>query len=390
MRVFYDWSSKEWFSHTGATLGSNLLPLKSSDPETEQRSLSFSLTSNNHNAGPVIGILTGKGRDNTLAGNGPLFKALQKEILQNKGISFVFTSEDIKENSVSGYIYSPENEKWIQACCPLPHLVYNRVPFRKLEQTDSFKEACHFFKELNIPFFNPGFLDKYEVCQLFMNHPHLRKYLPDTILVTDESELKNFLGKHRVIYLKPVQGAKGKGIYRLSHSDGRKLTMSGIKHSFSYRCFESFWKEWSLQLTGKAYLAQKAISSARLDGKRFDFRILAHFSKGEYRVTGIGIRQAQDQDITTHIPNGGILIPYEKVQTKEHDEFINMAVAEAGILLKKEKGFFGEFSMDAGLTDKGRYVIYELNAKPMCFDETSIEMKRIQELTRLFFNMTGF
>lgn len=390
MRVFYDWASKEWFSHSGATLGCNLLPLKSSDRETEQRPLSFTLSSNHHNAGPVIGILTGKGKDNTLAGNGPLFKALQKEILQNKGVSFVFTAEDIEENSVSGYIYLPEHDKWIQACCPLPHLVYNRVPFRKLEQTDSFNEAFLFFKELNIPFFNPGFLDKYEVCQLFLDHPYLQKYIPDTILVTGESELKNFIGKHRDIYLKPIQGAKGKGIYRLSQSDGKKLTMAGIKYSFSYSCFESFWNEWSLQVTGKPYLAQKAISPAKLDGKRFDFRILAHFSKGEYRVTGIGIRQAQDQDITTHIPNGGIMVPYEKVQTKEHDEFINMAVAEAGKLLKNEIGFFGEFSMDAGLTDKGRYVIYELNAKPMSFDETSIETKRIQELTRLFFNMAGF
>ncbi|MBT2691111.1 YheC/YheD family protein [Bacillus sp. ISL-47] len=390
MRVFYDWASKEWSSHTGATLGSNLLPLKSPDPETEHRSLSFSLSGKNQNAGPVIGILTSKGKDNTLAGNGPLFKALQEEVLQNKGISFVFTTEDIEKNSVNGYIYLPDQDKWIKACCPLPHLVYNRVPFRKHEQTDSYNEACNFFKKHNIPFFNPGFLDKYEVCQLFMDHPHLQKYIPDTILVTDESVLKNFIGKFRDIYLKPAQGAKGKGIYRLSHSGGKKLIISGLKDSFSYKCFESFWNEWKVTLTGKAYLAQKSIISAQLDGKRFDFRILAHFSRGEYQVTGIGIRQAQDQEITTHIPNGGIMIPYEKVRTKEHDEFINMAVSEAGKLLKKEIGFYREFSMDAGLSEKGKYFIYELNAKPMSFDEASIESKRVQELTRIFFNMAGF
>lgn len=390
MKVFYDWASKEWFGHSGATIGGNLQPLKSSIPDIGQRALSFSLLSKNLNAGPIIGILTGKGKDNTVAGNAPLFMALQKQILQSKGISYVFTAEGINENSISGYIYLPGQNKWIQACCPLPHLVYNRVPFRKLEKSDAFQEACHFFKEHSIPFFNPGFLDKYEVYQLLKDHPELQKFIPDTIRITDKMGLKNFIAKHRHIYLKPVLGAKGNGIYRLSHVDEAKFILTGLRETFSYTDFDSFWNEWNLSLTDRSYLAQKAISPARFEGKRFDFRILAHYSQGEYRVTGIGIRQALDQDLTTHIPNGGRMIPYEKVRTKQHDEFIGMAVSEAGKLLEKNKSLFGEFSMDAGLTDKGSYVIYEINSKPMSFDEASIESKRTKELTRLFFNMAGF
>lgn len=390
MRIYYDLASKEWLSPSGATMGSSLLPLKSCTTEAEKHSARFSLSSRDNNAGPVIGILTGKGKDDSLAGNGPLFKALQKEIMQNEGISFVFTAENMGENSIIGYIYLPETDKWIQAVCPLPHLVYNRIPFRKQERTDSFKKACHFFQEHEIPFFNPAFLDKYEVYQLLKQHPVLHKHLPDTILVTGELELGNFLEKYQRIYLKPLQGSKGKGIYRLSHSSGRCIVLSGIKHSFTFKDYKSFWNAWEHTFTAKSYLAQEAINPAKLDGRRFDFRILTHYSKDGYQVTGVGIRQSKDQEITTHIPNGGVLIPYEKVKTKEHEEFIRMAVAESGKLLIAEKGFYGEFSMDAGLTDQGNYVIYELNSKPMSFDENPIEMNRIKELTRLFFELTGY
>ncbi|MBU8768008.1 YheC/YheD family endospore coat-associated protein [Cytobacillus oceanisediminis] len=389
MKIYYDWASRTWFSSTSCTLGRDPHPLSTIGPKAEQNLISFSLSMQNDNAGPVIGILTGKGKDQSIAGNGPLFKALQKNILQHNGVSFVFTAEDLEENSVNGYIYFPQQDKWIEARCPLPHLVYNRVPFRKIEKTEAFYKASRFFKEHNIPFFNPGFLDKFEVFQLFKDHPPLQEYIPETILVSGPKELKNFIRKYNNIYLKPANGSKGKGIYHLSQL-GNGMRLNGLHDSFSYTDYKNFWNQWGILLTNKPYMAQKAISPARKEGKRFDFRILAHFSEGNYSVTGIGIRQSKEQDITTHIPNGGVMIPYESVRTKEHDEFIHSAVVEAGKLLEKTKGFYGEYSIDAGLTDQGTYVIYEINSKPMSFDEVWIEEKRIEELTRLFFSLAGF
>lgn len=389
MKIYYDWANRTWFSRSSCTLGSNHQPLIIISPQAERDSLPFSLSLQDGNAGPVIGILTGKGKDQSIAGNGPLFKALQQSILQKCGLSYVFTPEDLKENSVNGYIYNPLNDRWIEASCPLPHLVYNRVPFRKIEKAEAFQKACRFFKEHDIPFFNPGFLDKFEVYQLLRDHPPLKEYIPETIRVTGPKTLKDFIGTYHNIYLKPANGSKGKGIYKLSQLK-KGISLNGQHDSFSYDDYELFWNQWNTHLMNKPYLAQKAISPAKIDGKRYDFRILAHFSEGSYSVTGIGIRQSQEQDITTHIPNGGIMIPYEMIRTKEHDAFIHTAAAEAGKLLEKTKGFYGEYSIDAGLTDQGTYVIYEINSKPMSFDEVRIEENRIEELTRLFFSLSGF
>lgn len=389
MKVYYDRASRTWFGSSSCTLGSNHQPLSIISPQAARDSLSFSLSLRNGNAGPVIGILTGKGKDDAIAGNGPLFKALQKSILQKYGVSYVFTPEDLKDDSVNGYIYIPRQDKWIEARCPLPHLVYNRVPFRKLEKTEAFHKASRFFIEQAIPFFNPAFLDKFEVYQLSKDHPPLQDYIPETILVTGPNILKDFISRYYNVYLKPANGSKGKGIYQLIQLE-KSITLNSLYDSLSYADFEHFWCQWETHLMDKPYLAQKAISPAKLEGKRFDFRILAHFSGGSYSVTGIGIRQSQDQDITTHIPNGGVMIPYESVRTKEHDAFIHTAASEAGKLLEKTKGFHGEYSIDAGLTDQGTYVIYEINSKPMSFDETWIEEKRIEELTRLFLSLSGF
>ncbi|MCM3707173.1 MULTISPECIES: YheC/YheD family endospore coat-associated protein [Cytobacillus] len=389
MKVYYDRASRTWFGSTSGTFGSSQHPLSIINPEAAQDLLSFSLSLRNGNAGPVIGILTGKGKDQSIAGNGPLFKKLQNSILQKNGVSYVFTPDDLKGHSVNGYIYIPRQDKWIEARCPLPHLVYNRVPFRKTEKTEAFHKASRFFNEQAIPFFNPGFLDKFDVYQLLKDHPPLQDYIPETILITGPKSLKDFIHKYNKTYLKPASGSKGKGIYQLIRLE-KSITLNGLHDSFSYADFEHFWRQWDTHLMDKPYLAQKAISPAKIQGKRFDFRILAHFSGGSYLVTGVGIRQSQEQDITTHIPNGGVMIPYESVRTKEHDTFIHTAASEAGKLLEKTKGFHGEYSIDAGVTDQGDYVIYEINSKPMSFDEIRIEGKRIEELTRLFISLSGF
>ena len=84
------------------------------------------------------------------------------------------------------------------------------------------------------------------------------------------------------------------------------------------------------------------------------------------------------------------MLPYIKVKTDRHDQFFDWAVKEIGQLLTEELGYFGEFSLDAGITEKGNYVIYEVNSKPMSFDEPKIEEKRISALVDLFFRKTGF
>lgn len=343
-----------------------------------------------HNLSPLIGIMTSQKADGTIAGNGPLFIELQKKLISLNGISFVFIPEDAAEEYIIGYTYSPEDNRWLKKRFPYPDLVYNRIPFRKSEQNEQSQNFFSILKERNIPFFNPCFIDKYELYQLLKNHDFLKQYLPQTILVDRKKKLFSFFNKYKEIYLKPRQSSKGKGIFRLRMRGSSRIELEGINRQDSYNSFHHFWDHWNKLLLEKNYLAQEEIKSAEYEGDRFDFRILAHANNDDYVLTGVGIRQSHEQAVTTHIPAGGRLLPYKLLQSDGHDQFFQTIVPHVGKALSEQFGYFGEFSIDAGVSKTGQYYLYEVNSKPMSFDETEIEEGKIEQLCHLFMQLAGF
>jgi glutathione synthase/RimK-type ligase-like ATP-grasp enzyme len=339
---------------------------------------------------PLVGILTSRKKNGVIAGNGPLFMNLQKRLISLAGISFIFTLEDVFEDGINGYTFLPNSHRWVKVKAPLPDLVYNRLPFRKAEQTKSYQLVKDMLASKKIPFFNPCFIDKYECYRLLNHHPTLGNHLPETILIKEKHTLQQFLHNHNSVYLKPAQASKGKGILLIKVEEDGKIQLRGIDIEESHPSFEHFWEKWERTFLDKKYLAQEEIHSVRYKGSRFDFRILAHATMEGYTVTGIGIRQSQKQEITTHIPAGGKLLPYSLFQSETRDQFIQQVVNETGKALSEKLGFFGEFSIDLGFSTNGNYYIYEVNSKPMSFDEPEIEERKIEQLCRLFLQLTGY
>jgi glutathione synthase/RimK-type ligase-like ATP-grasp enzyme len=350
----------------------------------------FDLHLKNNQAGPLIGIMTAKKQDGSIAGNGQLFREMQKKLISLHGISFIFTPEGMQEDIINGFVYLPAQKDWIKIKMPFPDLVYNRVPFRGAEQAESFRTALAIFQKKNIPFFNPCFIDKYESYLLFQNHPILQKFLPKTQLIHHQSDIQSFLEKYQSVYLKPALSAKGKGIFRMNQLAQSEICLEGLSIHEIHPNIQSIWNKWKTTLLGKKYMVQEEVHSALYDGKRFDFRILAHAKNNGYQVTGIGIRQSQNQELTTHVTNGGTILSYDLLRSKEHDQFIKTLVQQIGKALSEKFGFFGEFSIDAAISISGKYYIFEVNSKPMSFDEEEIENKRLNQLCLLFFQMTHF
>jgi hypothetical protein len=335
--------------------------------------------------GPLIGIMTSPKNKFSLAGNLHLFINIQKELEARDARSFVFSFQDIQDaGHIIGYIYSHRKQEWHRTIMPLPDIVYNRIPFRSSEKTSQFQNCLQFFRDQHIPVFNPGFIDKYELYLLLSNNKELRKYVPETILINSKCILEDFHINHKDIYIKPRMLSKGKNIYRLNE----KFILESQKQRVTFSDFERFWCEFG-ETFREGFIAQPTIQPAILDGKRYDFRILSHWSaiEKEYLVTGIGIRATDWNNLTTHLGNGGFILPYEKVQEPEHDDFISGLVNKVGHILSDQLGFFGEFSIDAGMDSEGNYVIYEVNSKPMSFDEEQIEQRRIVSLCNLFLQL---
>lgn len=391
MNIHYDSKSGQWyqtFLDTTVTIGGmrQILPKQAE----KKADAAFELRMKNGKIGPLIGIMTARKTDGTISGNSSLFIQLQSKLTELNGLSFIFTADGVNGSRVDGYAFLPKEQTWKKMKFPFPDLVYNRIPFRKSEREDGIRAIFSDLKEKGIPFFNPCFLDKYLIYCLFKNHSVLKNFLPETQLVTDADELGTFLQKHKSVYLKPAQSAKGKGIFLLRLEEFSEILFEGLTSRKQYNSFLEFWMEHGLFLSEKKYIVQEEIHSAHYHGKRFDFRILAHADMENYQVTGIGIRQSQEQQLTTHIPNGGKLLPYRLFQTAENDQFIQQIVGHVGRALTNELGYFGEFSIDAGMSRDGKFYVYEVNSKPMSFDETEIEERKMTQLCRLFFQLTKF
>ncbi len=216
MNAHYHYNTLQWhqsFQEEPITMGGEkkLINYRLPGPD----SVDFDLRLIQAHMGPLIGIMTARKPSGSVAGNGTLFMELQKRLISVNGISFIFTLDGVGQETIDGFTFLPDKNDWIKIRFPYPDLVYNRIPFRKLEQNQQHQRFFLSLKEKNIPFFNPCFIDKFELYCLLEDHPILKHYLPKTILATHPKALAQFIKKHQGIYLKPAQSSQGIGIYRV-------------------------------------------------------------------------------------------------------------------------------------------------------------------------------
>lgn len=395
MNIYYDLHEKQWY-HSGKsdeelTFGKNEAFIKpiNSTLQKQESLLSFEVHLQGQTLGPIIGILTGRRKDGTVVGDGDFFKRIQLEIMKHKGLSFVFTPENMEANMIHGYMFIPPTNNWIKMIAPLPDVIFNRIPNRKLESSILYQQAIQFFKEKNIACFNSGFINKFDLYSMLEKNTQLAAFVPETIIVKSTRGLQSFIHEHQNIYIKRAQSAMGKGIIRLRLRANRQITVEETKRKHIYPNFITFWQDWYEIFQKDHYIAQREIKPLLHNGKRFDFRILVHQVDDLFVPIGIGVRQAPKNHLTTHLFYGGSLLPYATIQTHKHDQFVKNIAPLIGKELQK-LGDFHEFSIDAGISNTGEYVIYEVNAKPMNFDEQEIESKRMSSLSNLFFSKSGF
>ncbi|MBZ5748923.1 YheC/YheD family endospore coat-associated protein [Metabacillus rhizolycopersici] len=338
----------------------------------------------NVNYSPLVGILTSKGqKKDSFRGDLSVFKSIQKEIMKIGGLSFIFTTDGVCEDHVLGYIYYESQEKWGPISFPFPDIIYNKVSFRKDEETTSFQSLYHLYKQEHKYFFNPSFFDKWEIHQTLSTSKQLTSYLPETWIYTNMTDLLNKLHTYHSLYLKPKNGHKGQGIYNIVYDQSSYYIHkknNRIKYDES-----DFVHDVEKLINQRHYLLQKDIQTDLIDNCKYDLRILCLYNhNGFHKICGIGIRKAVKNSIITHVPNGGEIVSFEKMKHICPVEELNWLSETVGALLTKQYGFIGEFSLDVGLTPEGKPIIFEVNSKPMIFDERDIQKRRITHLVQLF------
>lgn len=333
---------------------------------------------------PLVGIITTEHKSRKFAGNRAAFQRIQLALQQTGGLSYVFTPSGWGKESIIGFVYDFLNDKWNQAEFPLPDVIYNRIPFRKHELEGNIQIIKDVCQAQDIPFFNESFLSKEDTFKWLSRNDSLHSYLPYTKYLGNLADFEQMIQRFPQIYLKPSRGKKGKGIIVIEHKANNNWDVKTVNSSSSNLNKEQVLAQWITPHLGKDYLIQEAIKPLKWNGSRFDYRVLVHRkNRDEFMVSGIGVRQSQHQEVTTHVPAGGKIIPFIELPFQEDQNEIKFIAQEIGQTLANHL-VIGEFSIDMGKNDEGKLFIFEVNSKPMVFDEDEIRAKGLSHLLSYF------
>lgn len=351
-------------------------------------SIHFKVRTNNKRVGPLVGIFTSDGNPD-FSGNRKTFRRIHKAMQSHGGLAFVFTPQCMESKRVKGYVFNENDRNWILSFFPYPDVVYNRVPTRADESHPSVQSCIKRISSLKIPFFNGGFLDKWEMYECLLSDPKLSTFLPETWLLTQEG-LQKALETWGTVYLKPRAGQQGEGIQIANLKENGNVSLKTYGKDIDFPSFAEMWETMKSVFGKSTYLIQPKILLNLHEGRPYDFRLIVQKKMEEWQLTGAGARLAGENAVTTHVPKGGELLPLAEIQPPADLTLLTRICIQAAERLEERFSPLEELSFDIGRDIDNGYWMFEANAKPMEFDEPEIETKRMERLIRLFYEKSGF
>lgn len=286
--------------------------------------------------------------------------------------------------------------RWRAGVFPLPNVVYNRVPTRIAEgRADVQRTLRRFYNTLDGRVFNPHYLNKSGVARALRGDEDVGRFVPETMLFRSGVPLQKLLQRHRLVYVKSIGGSLGNDVMRVSRRKGggwmlRYNAGPSRTRSARFHDWETMRGRIRQLMRGRPFIVQQGIRLARADGRPFDLRLLVQkLPSGQWDFTGGAARAAGFGQITTHVPRGGRRLPMRSALEKAFGEetadrlegdIASVATRAAASLERKIGRTFVEMSLDVGVDDDGHPWIFEINAKPLHFDERDIQRRRNVQL----------
>ncbi|OIJ11403.1 hypothetical protein BKP37_15735 [Anaerobacillus alkalilacustris] len=329
--------------------------------------------------GPLVGIFTAGFTQFHLRPIGERSLFFAKLLSAEKKVGafyFVFGAHQIdwESGTVKGYFYTKDG--WKQIRVPLPSVVYDRLPNRKVESLEISKQVKdRLQKEYDIPWFNPGFFNKWDIHQLLIDDETASKHLPETYFQPTSSDVQKLLEKYKQVYIKPANGSLGLGIQQLIQKKEEPLVYCRFRSNEENRLrrYSSLKRLIRQQFPYglNEMIAQQGINLLKWNNNPIDFRI--HTNKNEYGewcVSAVAAKIAGSGSVTTHVKSGGEIKTVNEIL---HDIGINSALDKklhaTALLLsekidKKMSGFIGEIGFDIGVDQNEHVWMFEANSKP--------------------------
>ena len=290
---------------------------------------------------------------------------------------YYFTADGIDWESKTAVGWVPtEGGCWSRRLMPLPDIIYDRAVFgRSQDRTRVAYTRTRFSREPGFKFINARhYLDKWWLHQRLFAHPQVRGYLPNTARYRGLTDLKDFLGRYRQVFIKSFYGsggmevisiqAVGSGSY-ICHTCRRMIVLEDLDRvSFLIR----------RSLGTDELIIQEGIDLVQYEGSNVDLRSLVQKDdSGDWCKPQVVFRVAAGDRPMTNLHQHGRAMPCDKLMplTLGGRKKVRTGYAELSDLslllarhIEHEYGPFGEIGLDLALDKNGRFWFLEANAKP--------------------------
>ncbi|MDX8363343.1 YheC/YheD family protein [Cytobacillus sp. IB215316] len=336
--------------------------------------------SNELEIGPFIAILTEikKNDDQFTFGSLQLYCEEIALYCHKVGVLFYTLSpKTFRKQQIKGLIYNNLDNNWVESPVPLPHVVHNRIHSRKSEQSTLFSSVKEALYELNIPFFNDRYINKWDAYNILSNEDYLQPYLPETLLLHNKQDIQDLTTKFDTVFIKPIHGSQGKRIFQIKRKDHEFIldyTTFTAEIEHKYDSFVTLFKSLRPRLIKEAYVGQQGLNLITVDNRPVDFRILCHCrNHTEWTITSAVARVSAVGQFVSNIYQGGEFIrvadclqqSFDQTTAKHiHKLLKELAIEIASVISKATDGLYGELGIDLAVDNMGHPWIIEINTKP--------------------------
>ncbi|MCG0238753.1 MAG: YheC/YheD family protein, partial [Firmicutes bacterium] len=325
--------------------------------------------------GPLVALqISSQKLENLLAGQEDTdYRRYQRYAEELAAVLCFFRVQDVDLTRAEVRAYQLSPSGWQPQLLPLPRVVYDRcfgpdgrAESRKMRQVADRAGITVVNRPINVP--------KLTVYTLVEGDPNLRPLLPVTLPLSRENLL--MMAAHfPVLYLKPDNLHKGKGIFRLERrSRGWAIRPSdsggvpgppGIPGPVE--------AVLDLLPPGRPYLIQEGIPLATYLGNPYDFRALVQKDAGGcWQVTGLVARIAPEEGVVTSPRSARQVASAERVlvhsfgrRGREILEELTASAVRIARCIDAHLGPCGELGLDLGVTRAGAIQLLEVNGKPL-------------------------
>ncbi|MEM9545015.1 MAG: YheC/YheD family protein [Bacteroidota bacterium] len=306
------------------------------------------------------------------------FEDMVKSVGINANAFFFFSPLNWKEGekSVPGYNYI--QDKWEETEHKIPDIIYDRAFSKEKNDKLYLKKVRRYLSASKKIVLNPLGL-----TNLLNNKVQFQDFLQEHYISTlrtfsfSNLEEAHFLDSlmTKSVYVKPIFGSKGEGIYKVEKEDEDTYL---LHHDDDVIPFESYPPLVRLLLEkiehGENYFIQEEAQIQLYGNAPFDIRVLVQNYGNDYKVTGKAVRIGKKYGITSNLNSGGHALPIEGLASffeenysltlNELHEKIDDLCMNCCDELRKEYGEFCEIGFDVLITKDRGQVILEANAKP--------------------------